>query len=85
MIVLLLSLQALQATRFWMMKSLPLNIEINPELYTKNPDSSELGQQIISRSIEMIEEMGFEAFTFKKLGLSISFALKNLLYFRILA
>jgi AcrR family transcriptional regulator len=54
------------------MKTLPLNIEISPELYLKNPDSSELGQQIISRSIEMIEEMGFEAFTFKKLGLSIS-------------
>jgi hypothetical protein len=54
------------------MKTLPLNIEISPELYSKNPDSSELGHQIISRSIEMIEEMGFEAFTFKKLGLSIS-------------
>jgi len=54
------------------LKSLHLQIEINPELYSKNPDSSDLGRQIISVSIELINEMGFEVFTFKKLGLAIN-------------
>jgi len=50
------------------MKNLHLHIEINPELYSKNPNSSKLGQLIISKSIELISEIGFEDFTFKKLG-----------------
>ena len=54
------------------MKDLQIKIEISPELYSKNPDSSELGQKIISKSIELINDIGFEAFTFKKLGLLIN-------------
>lgn len=50
------------------MKHLQVHIVIDSELYTKNPDSSELGRKIVSNSIEMIDELGFEAFTFKKLG-----------------
>jgi len=50
------------------MKNLNIQIEVNQELYCKNPVSSDLGQKILSKSIEMIDEMGFEAFTFKKLG-----------------
>ena len=50
------------------MKNLNIQIEINKELYSKNPDSSELGRKIISKSIELIHEIGFELFTFKKLG-----------------
>jgi len=54
------------------MKSLPIHIEISSGLYSKNPDSSELGRKIISKSIELINEMGFEVFTFKKLGQAIN-------------
>ncbi len=54
------------------MENLQIHIEVNPELYVKNPDSTELGRKIISKSIEMIYEMGFEAFTFKKLGTAIN-------------
>jgi Bacterial regulatory proteins, tetR family len=50
------------------MDNLNIQIAISPELYSKNPNSSELGQKIISKSISQINEMGFEAFTFKKLG-----------------
>jgi len=50
------------------MKNLHIQIEIGPELYSKNPDSSALGQKIISKSIELIHEVGFENFTFRKLG-----------------
>jgi len=54
------------------MKNLQIHIEISAELYSKNPDSSDLGRSIISKSIDLINEIGFEAFTFKKLGLRIS-------------
>lgn len=50
------------------MKDLGIHIVIDSELYTKNPESTELGKKIVSHSIEMINELGFEAFTFKKLG-----------------
>lgn len=53
------------------MDKLAIHIVISPELYTKNPESSELGRKIVSKSIEMINELGFEAFTFKKLGMLI--------------
>ena len=50
------------------MKELDLHIVVNPELYSKDPNSSELGRKIVSKSIELICELGFEDFTFKKLG-----------------
>jgi len=45
-----------------------ITIKVNEDLFIKNPDSSNLGRSIISNSIELIDEIGFEAFTFKKLG-----------------
>jgi len=50
------------------MENLQVDIHINPDLYTKKPNSSELGRKIVSTSITMIDELGFEAFTFRKLG-----------------
>lgn len=52
------------------MRNLNIEIEINKELYSKKPNSK-LGQNILSKSIKLIDEMGFEAFTFKKLGVEI--------------
>lgn len=54
------------------MKNLNIQIEVNQELYCKKPDTSELGQKILSESIKLIDEIGFEAFTFKKLGVAIN-------------
>lgn len=48
-----------------------LKIGINQDLYVKDPESSELGKKIIEKSIVLIDEIGFESFTFKKLGLNI--------------
>jgi len=48
-----------------------IKININPNIYLKDPDTSELGKKIISESVRMIEELGFENFTFKKLSLTI--------------
>ncbi len=48
-----------------------IKIGINEKIYVKDPESSELGKRIIEQSIIMIHEIGFEKFTFKKLGLEI--------------
>jgi AcrR family transcriptional regulator len=53
------------------MDQLPIYIQIDERFYTKNPESSALGKKIVSQSISMIEEIGFESFTFKKLGQEI--------------
>ena len=47
-------------------------ISVNDKLYVKNPETSELGKKIIEQSILLIDEIGFENFTFKKLGEKIS-------------
>lgn len=54
------------------MEQLHIQITIDPALYTRNPETTELGRNIVSKSIEMIDELGFEKFTFKKLGVAIS-------------
>lgn len=55
------------------MESLLSNIKIYvpDSLYNKDPESSELGKQIITEGLEMIYDLGFESFTFKKLGIKI--------------
>lgn len=45
-----------------------LRITINEKLFLKDPETSELGHKILKNSILLIDEIGFEAFTFKKLG-----------------
>jgi AcrR family transcriptional regulator len=44
---------------------------VNSSLYLKDPESSVLGKKIVEQSILLINEMGFENFTFKKLGAEI--------------
>ncbi len=43
-------------------------IQVNPKIYVKDPETSGLGKKIIQNSIVLIDEIGFENFTFKKLG-----------------
>ena len=52
------------------MKSLLANIRItvDEKVYLKDPESSKKGQQIIENSILLIDELGLEAFTFRKLA-----------------
>ncbi|MGC6480320.1 MAG: TetR/AcrR family transcriptional regulator [Flavobacteriaceae bacterium] len=45
-----------------------LRINIPSSVYLKDPESSDLGKRIIEHSIVLIDGIGFEAFTFKKLG-----------------
>lgn len=48
-----------------------LRISISDSVYLKDPETSALGKKIIEESILMIDTIGFEAFTFKKLGAQI--------------
>jgi len=48
-----------------------VKIRINDKLFVKDPESSDLGKNIIEVSILLINEMGWENFTFKKLGKQI--------------
>ena len=48
-----------------------LRINIPTSVYIKDPESSDLGKRIIEHSICLIDEIGIEAFTFKKLGEAI--------------
>jgi len=48
-----------------------LNITVSPNLFVKNPDETALGRKIISKSIELLAELGYEQTTFKKIGLAI--------------
>lgn len=47
-------------------------LKINEKVFKKDPLSSDLGEKILRQSVELIEEIGFEDFTFKKLAQRIS-------------
>ena len=45
-----------------------IKIQVNEKIYVKDPETSSLGKKIIQESILLIDEIGFDNFTFKKLG-----------------
>lgn len=48
-----------------------IKINLNHRSYLRDPESTELGRKIISEGIRLINELGFEQFTFKKLAAAI--------------
>ncbi|WP_069661244.1 TetR/AcrR family transcriptional regulator [Arcticibacter eurypsychrophilus] len=48
-----------------------LKFKLNDHLYIRDPDDSKVGKAIITKSIDLIYEIGFEHFTFKKLAQKI--------------
>lgn len=48
-----------------------VSFTVNEKLYLKNPESSEIGKQIVKTGIDIIFSIGFEHFTFKKLAAEI--------------
>ncbi len=48
-----------------------IRFAVNEKVYTRDPDSSDLGRTMIKEGIGLIHEIGFDAFTFKKLGAKI--------------
>lgn len=45
-----------------------VKVMVHEGLYKKDPETSELGRKIVGEGILLIDELGFEQFTFKKLG-----------------
>ena len=50
------------------MASININLEINKNLYIRDPQDTDLGRRILQNSIVLIDKMGFEQFTFAKLA-----------------
>jgi AcrR family transcriptional regulator len=48
-----------------------LSIRMDDKLYIKDPISSELGKKILRKSIELIDSVGMEGFTFKKVAMEL--------------
>jgi AcrR family transcriptional regulator len=48
-----------------------MRVEVNSKLFLKDPFSSELGVLIVQEGSQLIQELGMEHFTFKKLGVKI--------------
>ena len=46
-------------------------VKMNPNLYLRDPEGTDVGKQIINTSVKMIYELGYEFFTFKKLAIEI--------------
>ena len=51
--------------------SVEIKISLNESIYLRDPQDSTLGRNIIKHSILLIDELGFEAFNFKKLAQKI--------------
>ncbi|CAM4087049.1 TetR/AcrR family transcriptional regulator [Gillisia limnaea] len=54
--------------RIYIKMSIQIRFSLNEGLYLKDPQDSKLGKNIIQHSILLIDEFGFESFTFKKLA-----------------
>ena len=49
-----------------------MSFRINEKLFLRDPQATALGQGIISKSVVLIDKLGFEQFTFKKLAEEIN-------------
>lgn len=51
---------------------LDLRIKMNDRLYLRNPEESALGKKIVKHGLLLINKLGFEDFTFKKLAVEVN-------------
>ncbi len=49
-----------------------IKIAMNEKVFLRDPEQTELGRSIITESVRLIDELGFEHFTFKKLASEIN-------------
>ena len=45
---------------------------INEKIFLRNPENSEVGRLMVKKAIDLIYDLGFEQFTFKKLAVEIN-------------
>ena len=51
-----------------------LRLKINQDIFLKDPETTELGNHILESGLEMIDQLGLESFTFKKLAVQLQTA-----------
>ena len=51
--------------------SLIVRVSVHPSLYVRDPEETTLGKVIIAEGLKLIDQIGFESFTFKKLASKI--------------
>lgn len=56
------------------MAQIRVALNVSSQLYKKDPQQTELGKRIVREGIVLIDEIGFECFTFKKLAARIQSA-----------
>lgn len=49
-----------------------VSFKINENIFVRDPEASEIGKVIVKKAIDLIHELGFEKFTFKKLATEIN-------------
>jgi AcrR family transcriptional regulator len=49
-----------------------VKFKLSEKIYLKDPESTDLGKEIVSKAVDLIYDLGFEAFTFKKLAIEIN-------------
>lgn len=45
-----------------------LRMDLNEKLYLRDPQGTDLGRRLVAQSVLLVDEIGFEQFTFKKLA-----------------
>ncbi|MEJ7647013.1 MAG: TetR/AcrR family transcriptional regulator [Chryseolinea sp.] len=45
-----------------------VSFKVNAKIYLRDPESSDVGREIVKNGIDLINKLGFEHFTFKKLA-----------------
>ncbi|MBK8671465.1 MAG: TetR/AcrR family transcriptional regulator [Bacteroidetes bacterium] len=50
---------------------LKLSFNVNESTYLRDPEKSDLGKEIVKKSIDLIHKIGYEQFTFKKLMIEV--------------
>lgn len=48
-----------------------LHPDLNEHLYLRDPQATDLGRRLLTESVRLLDEIGFEAFTFKKLAVAL--------------
>lgn len=49
-----------------------IKVEVNDQIFIRDPEQTEVGRKILSMGIQMIDQMGLEEFTFRKLAQALN-------------
>ncbi len=49
-----------------------VKFKLSENIYLKDPEGTELGREMVRSAVDLIYDLGFEAFTFKKLAIEIN-------------